>query len=385
MYFAGLIRPESGRPGRRGVWRGKPKRPVGTVSVVVLDVDPEHLLKVTATDDQQPVQALGPHRRDPSLRVRIRPGRWYGRHHHLGTLGAEHVIEAAGEPGIPVAKYKAHPHATRSGGSAPFGGRCWTGCWSSGVGGCDPYWPSMPIIATAITRTAPWGRHDRWPPTPAPARPGWDGPRRLPGRRRRRPGRGEGGDRQDLRIGDRPPWLAAGRLPAPGQRPHWHRHRLVGIRGVREVATCPGPRPTCWGEGGAGRRRPAAGRHRRRRRLPRPAAAAGASELAENRRQQQTWEREALELVRSGLVDDAVAAYRAHDRVVAADSKPAATLALLADWWQAWQDAERDQAPTATARPVDGQAGRRQGPRAAMLAALWVIHHLPCSHQLWRS
>jgi hypothetical protein len=70
----------------------------------------------------------------------------------------------------------------------------------------------------------------------------------------------------------------------------------------------------------------------------------GASELTENRRQQQAWEREALELVRSGLVDDAVAAYQAHDRVVAADSKPAATLALLQDWWAAWQDAERDPA-----------------------------------------
>jgi conjugative relaxase-like TrwC/TraI family protein len=55
----------------------------------------------------------------------------------------------------------------------------------------------------------------------------------------------------------------------------------------------------------------------------------GASELTENRRQQQAWEREALELVRSGLVEEAVAAYQAHDRVVAADSKPAATLALL--------------------------------------------------------
>jgi ATP-dependent exoDNAse (exonuclease V) alpha subunit len=55
----------------------------------------------------------------------------------------------------------------------------------------------------------------------------------------------------------------------------------------------------------------------------------GASELTENRRQHQAWEREALELVRSGLVEEAVAAYRAHDRVVAADSKPAATLALL--------------------------------------------------------
>jgi conjugative relaxase-like TrwC/TraI family protein len=68
----------------------------------------------------------------------------------------------------------------------------------------------------------------------------------------------------------------------------------------------------------------------------------GASELVENRRQQQAWEREALDLVRSGLVDDAVAAYQAHGRVVAADSKPAATLALLQDWWTAYQEAERD-------------------------------------------
>ena len=68
----------------------------------------------------------------------------------------------------------------------------------------------------------------------------------------------------------------------------------------------------------------------------------GASELTENRRQHHAWEREALELVRSGLVEDAVAAYRAHDRVVAADSKPAATLALLQDWWAAWQQAEHN-------------------------------------------
>jgi hypothetical protein len=70
----------------------------------------------------------------------------------------------------------------------------------------------------------------------------------------------------------------------------------------------------------------------------------GASELVENRRQHQAWEREALDLVRSGLVEEAVAAYQAHDRVVAADSKPAATLALLQDWWAAWQQAEHDPA-----------------------------------------
>jgi conjugative relaxase-like TrwC/TraI family protein len=70
----------------------------------------------------------------------------------------------------------------------------------------------------------------------------------------------------------------------------------------------------------------------------------GASELVENRRQHQAWEREALDLIRSGLVEEAVAAYQAHDRVVAADSKPAATLALLQDWWAAYQEAEQDPA-----------------------------------------
>jgi TrwC relaxase len=53
----------------------------------------------------------------------------------------------------------------------------------------------------------------RWPG------PGRHGPRRLPRRRRRRLGRGSGGDRQDLRAGRRPARLAAGRLPAPGRRP----------------------------------------------------------------------------------------------------------------------------------------------------------------------
>ncbi len=70
----------------------------------------------------------------------------------------------------------------------------------------------------------------------------------------------------------------------------------------------------------------------------------GACELTENRRQQQAWEREALDLVRSGLVEEAVAVYQAYDRVVAADSKPAATLALLQDWWTAHQEAEGDSA-----------------------------------------
>ena len=77
----------------------------------------------------------------------------------------------------------------------------------------------------------------------------------------------------------------------------------------------------------------------------------GASELVENRRQHHAWEREALDLIRSGLVEEAVAAYRAHDRVVAADSKPAATLALLTGLV--------DRLAAGRARP--GPGGRRVG------------------------
>jgi conjugative relaxase-like TrwC/TraI family protein len=68
----------------------------------------------------------------------------------------------------------------------------------------------------------------------------------------------------------------------------------------------------------------------------------GASELAENRRQLQAWEREALELVRGSLVEEAADAYRDHDRLVAAETKFELTLALVKDWWQAQQDAAGD-------------------------------------------
>ena len=66
----------------------------------------------------------------------------------------------------------------------------------------------------------------------------------------------------------------------------------------------------------------------------------GASVLTENRRQHEAWERDALELVRDGQVDQAVAAYREHDRVVAARSKTELTLELVRDWWTAHQQAE---------------------------------------------
>jgi hypothetical protein len=51
-----------------------PERPVRTVGVVVLDIDPKDLLEVATADDQQPVQALGAHRPDPALRMGVGVG-----------------------------------------------------------------------------------------------------------------------------------------------------------------------------------------------------------------------------------------------------------------------------------------------------------------------
>ena len=60
-----------------------------------------------------------------------------------------------------------------------------------------------------------------------------------------------------------------------------------------------------------------------------------AVELVDNRRQTAAWERGALDHLRHGDTAAAVAAYRAHDRVVAADNADAARDRLVEDWWTA--------------------------------------------------
>jgi hypothetical protein len=84
------------------VWRLRPGRPVGTVAVVVLDVDAEHLLKVSSAGDQQPVQALGPHRTDPTLGGGVGVGRLQRRDQYLGVVRTEDLVETAAELGVPV-------------------------------------------------------------------------------------------------------------------------------------------------------------------------------------------------------------------------------------------------------------------------------------------
>jgi hypothetical protein len=47
---------------------------------------------------------------------------------------------------------------TQSGGWAPCGVSCWTGCSSSDVGIWCRCWPRTPITTTCTVRTAPWDR-----------------------------------------------------------------------------------------------------------------------------------------------------------------------------------------------------------------------------------
>src|SRR5215208_6098532 len=60
------------------IWRLELQRPMRPVPVVVLDVDSQDLLQVPATHDEQPVQALGPHRPDPALGVGVSVGAFTG-------------------------------------------------------------------------------------------------------------------------------------------------------------------------------------------------------------------------------------------------------------------------------------------------------------------
>ena len=74
MHSAALIvRTEDGQPGGR-IRRLQHERPVRTVAVVMLDVDPKDPLQVATADDQGPVEALGADRPDPALGVGVRPG-----------------------------------------------------------------------------------------------------------------------------------------------------------------------------------------------------------------------------------------------------------------------------------------------------------------------
>ena len=79
-----------------------------------------------------------------------------------------------------------------------------------------------------------------------------------------------------------------------------------------------------------------------------PAAASAPSasgwaprELTVNRRQVEAWEQRAIDDVRAGNLEQAIAAYAEHDRIRAFEARDDRDRALVADWWQAHQAGER--------------------------------------------
>jgi hypothetical protein len=95
---------------RRAPWillgrtrRQKIKAPVRPLVIVVPQVLVEDPLKVASAPDQQPVQALLPHRPHPPLRVGVGVRRLDRCLDDLGPIGDEDVVEGAGELAVAVA------------------------------------------------------------------------------------------------------------------------------------------------------------------------------------------------------------------------------------------------------------------------------------------
>jgi ATP-dependent exoDNAse (exonuclease V) alpha subunit len=67
----------------------------------------------------------------------------------------------------------------------------------------------------------------------------------------------------------------------------------------------------------------------------------GASELTVNRRQVEAWEQRAIDDIRAGNPERAIAAYAEHDRIRAFEARDDRGRALVNDWWQAYQAGEQ--------------------------------------------
>jgi conjugative relaxase-like TrwC/TraI family protein len=79
----------------------------------------------------------------------------------------------------------------------------------------------------------------------------------------------------------------------------------------------------------------------------------GSTQLTENRRQVERWERDALELLRAGDAGGAIGRYWQHGRVVVRDSAPALRNQLVADWWAAVDQPEEQPPVMIAARRAD--------------------------------
>jgi hypothetical protein len=81
---------------------------VWPLPVVVADVDAEDVLELTATEDQQPVEAFAADAADPALRVGVSVWRSDGRADGLDVLNRQEGVEGARELRVAVVDQEAH-------------------------------------------------------------------------------------------------------------------------------------------------------------------------------------------------------------------------------------------------------------------------------------
>jgi ATP-dependent exoDNAse (exonuclease V) alpha subunit len=125
----------------------------------------------------------------------------------------------------------------------------------------------------------------------------------------------------------------------------------------------------------------------------------GASELTVNRRQVEAREQRAIEDVRAGNLERAIAAYAEHDRIRAFEARDDRDRALVADWWQAHQAGERPVIYAHRRAQVDqlnqvcqrlraeaGQLGSERlavGDRSFAVGTWWCLGPTPSSALAW--
>ena len=84
------------------------KRAMWPMGVVVVDVNVQDALKLSATDDQQPVEAVAPDGADPALGKRVRLRRPKRGADDLDALAFEDVVEGATEFAVAVVDQEAN-------------------------------------------------------------------------------------------------------------------------------------------------------------------------------------------------------------------------------------------------------------------------------------
>ena len=124
----------------------------------------------------------------------------------------------------------------------------------------------------------------------------------------------------------------------------------------------------------------------------------GASELTVNRRQVEAWEQRAIDDVRAGNLEQAIAAYAEHDRIRAFEARDDRDRALVGDWWQAHEAGEQPviyatAAPRSTSstpsasgcgpRPASGSERLVVGDRSSRSGMWWCWAPTPATAWAW--